>query len=65
MAYHLGTEEHRITDLFHRVDDGKYHIVRFTRTEQNATFQLDDHEIQAKTPIGKWKSGMGSEIKTG
>ena len=35
-----------------RVDDGKYHVVRFTRSGANSTLQLDEMQVQTKHPIG-------------
>ena len=40
-------------ELFVKVDDGKYHVVRFTRSGPNATVQVDDHTIQHKNPPGQ------------
>ena len=36
-----------------RVDDGKYHVLRFTRSGANSTLQLDEMQVQTKHPIGK------------
>ena len=35
-----------------KVDDGKYHVVRFTRSGANSTLQLDELQIQTKYPSG-------------
>lgn len=53
VAYNLGTEDLAIGDMSVRVDDGKYHVVRFTRSGPNSTLQIDDNQIQAKHPYGK------------
>ncbi|XP_013396315.1 neurexin-2-like isoform X1 [Lingula anatina] len=50
--YNMGTIPHPIGDTFTKVNDGKYHIVRFTRAGANSTIQVDDEPIQTKHPPG-------------
>nr|XP_027202560.1 neurexin-1-like isoform X1 [Dermatophagoides pteronyssinus] len=52
-VYNLGTEDIDIGDLGIKVNDGKYHIVRFTRSGQNSTLQIDNHNIITRSPSGK------------
>ena len=53
MTYNLGTEDIAIGDMNVRVNDGSYHVMKFTRTGANATLQIDDFPIQRKNPIGR------------
>lgn len=53
IVYNLGTEDIDISDLGNKVNDGKYHIVRFTRSGQNSTLQIDNHNVITKSPTGK------------
>lgn len=48
----MGTMDHPIGQLFDRVDDGKYHVVRFYRNGANASIELDDTAPQYKNPSG-------------
>ncbi|XP_076366546.1 neurexin 1-like [Tachypleus tridentatus] len=52
-VYNLGTDDHPIGELSTRVDNGQYHVVRFTRSGSNSTIQLDDHNVVTKYPNGK------------
>ena len=54
MVYNMGTTGHPIGELFEKVNDGKYHVVRFTRDGPNATIQVDNLAVQTKNPIGMW-----------
>ena len=49
----MGTMNHPIGELFNKVNDGRYHVVRFTRNGPNSTVQVDDLDIQTKNPTGK------------
>ena len=52
MSYNLGTEDIAIGDTNVKLNDGKYHVVRFTRSEATATLQVDDNQVQTKKPPG-------------
>ncbi|XP_048259836.1 neurexin-1-like isoform X2 [Haliotis rufescens] len=52
VVYNMGTSDHPIGELFERVNDGKYHIVRFTRNGANSTIQVDNAMMQTKNPRG-------------
>ena len=49
----MGTTDHPIGELFEKVNDGKYHVVRFTRSGANSTIQVDGSTMQTKNPKGK------------
>jgi len=53
VVYNMGMMDHPIGALFEKVNDGRYHVVRFTREGPNSTIQVDDHPIQPKHPTGK------------
>ncbi len=48
----MGTMDHPIGELFEKVNDGHYHVIRFTRTGANSTIQVDDQTIMTKNPTG-------------
>ena len=52
VVYNVGSTDHPVGELFTGVDDGQYHVVRFTRDGQNATIQLDGLPVQPKYPTG-------------
>ena len=45
-----------------RVDDGKYHVVRFTRSGANSTLQLNEMQVQTKHPSGNVYLSIVNEI---
>ena len=53
VSYNVGREDIAIGEMNSRVDDGKYHVVRFTRSGANSTLQLDEMQVQTKHPLGK------------
>lgn len=53
MVYNMGTEDHPIGEHSVHVNDGQYHVVRFTRSGPNSTIQVDDHNVRVKQPPGK------------
>ena len=52
VGYNLGTEDIALGEMNVKLNDGKYHVVRFTRSGANATLQVDDNQIQTKHPGG-------------
>ena len=46
-VYNLGQQDIFIQDSNVRVNDGKYHVVRFTRTGVNSTLQVDDNQVNS------------------
>jgi len=59
--YNLGTEDIAIGDVNIMVNDGEYHVVRFTRTGPNSTIQVDDNSIQQKNPDGRHLTVFNSQ----
>ncbi|KAH9495514.1 Neurexin-1, partial [Bulinus truncatus] len=53
LIYNMGTIDHPIGNLYHKVNDGRYHVVRFTRNGPNATLQIDSEFPQVKNPTGQ------------
>lgn len=63
VVYNLGTEDIDISELGSKVNDGQYHIVRFTRSGQNSTLQIDNHNVLTKSPTGKQLNIFNSHAK--
>ncbi|XP_070578769.1 neurexin-3-like isoform X11 [Ptychodera flava] len=52
VVYNMGTEDHPIGELMKKVNDNKYHVVRFLRSGANATLQVDDEPVIQKIVTG-------------
>lgn len=52
VVYNMGVIDHPIGELFERVNDSRYHVIRFQRSGANATIQLDSYAVQMKFPKG-------------
>ena len=52
VAYNPGSQDNAIGEMNAKVNDGRYHVVRFTRSAANSTLQIDDNQIQTKFPDG-------------
>lgn len=48
----MGTIDHPLGNFYQKVNDGRYHVVRFTRHGPNATLQIDLEMPQVKNPTG-------------
>ena len=46
VVYNMGLLDVPITQTFRRVNDGKYHVIRFTRSLANCTLQVDELQKQ-------------------
>lgn len=53
MVFNVGTDDINIEETSKFVNDGKYHIIRFTRSGGNATLQVDDLPVIERYPTGK------------
>lgn len=53
VVFNVGTDDIYIEEKSKFVNDGKYHIVRFTRSGGNATLQVDDLPVIERYPTGK------------
>ena len=45
VVYNLGQQDIIVKDSSVRVNDGKYHVVRFTRDGINSSLQVDDNKV--------------------
>ncbi|KAK3584589.1 hypothetical protein CHS0354_040294, partial [Potamilus streckersoni] len=63
VAYNMGKLEHPIGEFYHMVNDGAYHVVRFTRSGPNATLQIDNWPQQTKTPAGDQMSVFNNQAR--
>uniref|UniRef100_A0A8C9R115 Neurexin 1b n=1 Tax=Scleropages formosus TaxID=113540 RepID=A0A8C9R115_SCLFO len=58
VVFNVGTDDINIEETTKFVNDGKYHIVRFTRSGGNATLQVDDLPVIERYPTGKERSAV-------
>ncbi|XP_043407277.1 neurexin-2-beta isoform X20 [Chelonia mydas] len=52
VIFNVGTDDITIEETNAMVNDGKYHVVRFTRSGGNATLQVDNWPINERYPAG-------------
>uniref|UniRef100_H2UYC2 Neurexin 1b n=1 Tax=Takifugu rubripes TaxID=31033 RepID=H2UYC2_TAKRU len=52
VVFNVGTDDINIEETSKFVNDGKYHIVKFTRSGGNATLQVDDLTVIERYPTG-------------
>ncbi|KAI8515077.1 Neurexin [Branchiostoma belcheri] len=60
-TYNMGTQDHPVSEKSKKVNDGSYHIVRFSRIGANASLQLDNLALNEKKPTGKQLSVFNSQ----
>ncbi|XP_028811258.1 neurexin 1a isoform X21 [Denticeps clupeoides] len=67
VVFNVGTHDINIEEPTKFVNDGKYHIVRFTRSGGNATLQVDDLPVIERYPTGRQLTIFNSQstIKIG
>ncbi|XDV41678.1 hypothetical protein PO909_010496 [Leuciscus waleckii] len=53
VTFNIGTVDISVKELTADVNDGKYHVVRFTRNGGNATLQVDNWPINEHFPSGR------------
>ena len=53
VVYNMGLSSQPVGELEYKVNDGRYHVMRFTRLGQNASVQLDDRPPHFKHPPGQ------------
>lgn len=53
VIFNVGTDDITIDEPAAIVNDGKYHVVRFTRSGGNATLQVDNQPVIERYPPGK------------
>ncbi|XP_072302283.1 neurexin-2-like isoform X6 [Eucyclogobius newberryi] len=54
VIFNVGTDDIIIDEPAIVVNDGKYHVVRFTRSGGNATLQVDNHPVIERYPPGHY-----------
>ena len=52
VTFNIGTVDISVKETSTAVNDGKYHLVRFTRNGGNATLQVDNWPINEHFPTG-------------
>lgn len=53
VIFNVGTDDITIEEPGAIVSDGKYHVVRFTRSGGNATLQVDSWPVNERYPAGE------------
>lgn len=53
VIFNVGTDDIVIEENGVVVSDGKYHVVRFTRSGGNATLQVDNQPVIERFPSGR------------
>lgn len=62
MIFNVGTDDITIEESAVMVSDGKYHVVRFTRSGGNATLQVDNQPVIERFPSGRTRGPkLGTE----
>ncbi|XP_075452022.1 neurexin-1 isoform X34 [Ascaphus truei] len=67
VKFNVGTDDISIEEVNAIINDGKYHVVRFTRSGGNATLQVDNWPIIERFPAGRQLTIFNSQatIKIG
>ncbi|KAG1696117.1 Neurexin-3 [Nymphon striatum] len=63
VVYNMGTDDHPIHDLNIKINDGRYHVIRFTRSGPNSTLKIDEHPVKIKNPKGQPLNVFNSQSK--
>lgn len=64
VIFNVGTDDITIDEPNAIVSDGKYHVVRFTRSGGNATLQVDSWPVNERYPAGR-RPGCMEEVWLG
>ncbi|XP_053395317.1 neurexin-1-like isoform X3 [Mercenaria mercenaria] len=62
MVYNMGQENIPVVTLQQKVNDGKYHVIRFHRSGTDAVLEVD-WERQDKNPVGQKMSVFNSQAR--
>ncbi|KAM6434082.1 neurexin-1 isoform 20-T20 [Rhynochetos jubatus] len=67
VKFNVGTDDIAIEEINAIINDGKYHVVRFTRSGGNATLQVDNWPVIERYPAGRQLTIFNSQatIKIG
>ncbi|XP_019371832.1 PREDICTED: neurexin-1 isoform X21 [Gavialis gangeticus] len=67
VKFNVGTDDISIEEVNAIINDGKYHVVRFTRSGGNATLQVDNWPVIERYPAGRQLTIFNSQatIKIG
>ncbi|XP_053613214.1 neurexin 1-like isoform X1 [Plodia interpunctella] len=64
MIYNVGGGDHPLGDEAARVDDGAYHVARFTRNGSRSALQLDNYAVNIRHPQGGTQSTVFNSMST-
>lgn len=62
VIFNVGTDDITIDEPVVTVNDGKYHVIRFTRSGGNATLQVNNQPVIERFPSGRTPQMMGKAI---
>ncbi|XP_014108338.1 PREDICTED: neurexin-1-beta isoform X3 [Pseudopodoces humilis] len=67
VKFNVGTDDIAIEEMNAIINDGKYHVIRFTRSGGNATLQVDNWPVIERYPAGRQLTIFNSQatIKIG
>ncbi|CAH2046084.1 unnamed protein product, partial [Iphiclides podalirius] len=64
VVYNVGGGDQPLGDEAARVDDGAYHVARFTRNGSRAALQLDSYAVNIRQPQGGQQSTIFNSMST-
>ncbi|XP_061721601.1 neurexin 1 isoform X2 [Cydia pomonella] len=64
MVYNVGGGDHPLGDETARVDDGAYHVARFTRNGSRAALQIDNYAVNIRHPQGGQQSTIFNSMSS-
>lgn len=64
VTFNIGTVDISVKETSTPINDGKYHLVRFTRNGGNATLQVDNWPVNEHFPTGT-PSSPSVSVKAG
>lgn len=59
MIYNVGGGDQPLGDEAAKVDDGSYHVARFTRNGSRASLHLDNYAVNIRHPQGEMGLFLG------
>lgn len=65
VIFNVGTDDITIDEPNAIVSDGKYHVVRFTRSGGNATLQVDSWPVNERYPAGRRRRRSEEALRAG
>ena len=60
VLFNVGTEDIALEERGAAVSDGRFHVVRFTRSGGNATLQVDGGPVHERYPAGSGRAARSA-----